>query len=115
LRKSGKRHAADAAKDSPLIRVRSQAFVDKNTITGFPGNFLKWKRYQITESAFWNSVLVGKEPVVAFHVELMSLLHGLSNHELTELAGQCGRHRLTEEYPDVSPITGSGPLKVSRD
>src|SRR5208283_4051497 len=43
----------------------------------------------------------------------MSLLHSLGYQKLTELAGQCSRHRLAEEDPDVPSVTGSRPLKVS--
>ena len=58
------RDLSDARKKFPLIGIGVEGVVDKDRVALALRPALEWKGYEVAESAFYQRVLGGKEPVV---------------------------------------------------
>jgi len=72
--------------------------------SALPGCLLQRQGEQVAEAAFRERVLVGEEPVVGVHGQLVPLAHGLGQEETAELSDYAGDHRDAEEDPDVRAV-----------
>ena len=53
-------HSPRCGQERPLIGVRSECFVKKNSVAALPGQLLEGQRDQVSEPAFGQCVLIGK-------------------------------------------------------
>ena len=79
--------------EPPLISVRGEVFVEEDCIACLPRAVLERKRDEVAEAAAGEGVLVGKEPVVRRHAQLMASRHRLGDDVAAHLAGGRRRHR----------------------
>ena len=71
---------------------------------------LERERDEVAEAPAGHGVLVGEEPVIGAHTELVAPLHGLGEEVASHLPGRASRDRGAEEEPDVGAVPGAGAL-----
>ena len=92
----------------------NEAIVDEDGIAALAGLVLERQGDQVAEPSAGQHVLVGEEPVVGRHRELVTARHRLGDEVATHPACGCGGHGCGEEEPDVRTVPRSRTLDGRR-
>ncbi len=111
-RRSDPRQGGEIA---PLVVVGLKRCVHEHGVPLLTRLVLKRQRDEVPETTARHGVLVGEEPVVRPHAELMPPGHRLREEIAAHLPGEARRHRSREEEPDVSAVAGPGAFDGHRN
>ncbi|TMA33309.1 MAG: hypothetical protein E6J79_18055, partial [Deltaproteobacteria bacterium] len=93
----------------------NEAIVDEDGIAALTGLVLQRQGDQVAEASPGQRILVGKEPVVGRHRQLMAARHRFGDQVAPHASRRGSRHRRGEEEPDVRAISRSRTLDGRRE
>ena len=105
---------SDRGEEGPLVFIRLELFVYKETVAVLPRGFLQWQCNQVSKAAFGQSVLIGKQPVVRFQPQFRAVLHGLGQDVRSQFAGEHSRNGMLKEEPGMATVAGAGTFQCGR-
>jgi hypothetical protein len=84
--------------------------IQENRVAPLPGVMLEWQGNQVAKPSPRHRVLVGKQPVVRLHAELVTPRHRFSEEVAAHLTSSACSYGRGEEEPYVGAVAGTGSL-----
>ena len=101
------------SEEGPLVRPWFERLVEKDTVRMLTSRLLQRKSDQVAEASLRHRVLIRKKPVVGVQTHMGAPLHGFGQHVRGKSTGERGGQGFVEEQPQMSAVSGSGPLEGS--
>jgi hypothetical protein len=107
--------ALDRRKESPLVRIGFEPFINEGAVAMLPGFVLKRQCDEVTEPSPRHRVLIREQPVIGLHTQLVSASHRLGNQVAPHPSCDVGGHRRREEKPRMRAVSGTRAFDRNRD